>query len=550
MIKIKNTDTLIDIIQKIVNSDEHEIILNFPFWHPVLHNYLSLKMLKSKAKGKRITILTTDLASKRIWEKLWFYYSIIKDKDFFENKDLSQEILKKNFTFWQYFIFELKKIFKKTKEFFFKYTRIDKIEYISPQDKFKASSLWLVFLGLFLATFLLVFVFYFAVNKTYIYIDPQMDTSIKQKNFIFDTFKDIEVDKQNISSNKIALKIKSNFTKLEKEFDTTWVDFESTKRATWKVYFLNELRVKQTLRPKTKIVTEKWLIFETTDWVKIPAAKKDNNWNLIPGQTEVWAVALVNDKFWEFIWSRWNIKSWTLMTVMKLKNNRDKIYARASVDFSWWSDDVLRVVWNKDLENFKKLFKWAIKKQALKELKQKILEENKQNSVKYEILNLDWLIKFSDFKINNLDKYKPWDFVSVIKLSWEIKVLAYVYNKDDVLTKLRNEIKEMIIVWEEKLVKINDNTLKIMNIVEQNQKKILPVKITMWVEYITSYNYDNNSSSKVLKLKREILGMSVEEAKSILINDKKISKVDIELVPFFLNHISNIPENIIVKIKK
>jgi hypothetical protein len=44
--------------------------------------------------------------------------------------------------------------------------------------------------------------------------------------------------------------------------------------------------------------------------------------------------------------------------------------------------------------------------------------------------------------------------------------------------------------------------------------------------------------------------MSVEEAKSVLINDKKISSVEIELVPFFLNHISNIPENIIVKIKK
>jgi hypothetical protein len=129
--------------------------------------------------------------------------------------------LKKNFTFWQYFIFELKKIFKKTKEFFFKYTKIDRIEYLSPQDKFKASSLWLVFLGLFLATFLLVFVFYFAVNKTYIYIEPQVDTPVKQKNFIFDTFKDIEVDKQNISSNKIALKLKSNITNLEKEFDTT-----------------------------------------------------------------------------------------------------------------------------------------------------------------------------------------------------------------------------------------------------------------------------------------------------------------------------------------
>ncbi len=549
MIKIKNTDTLIDIIPKILNSPEHEIILNFPFAHPVLHNYLSLKMIKSKAKWKRITILTTDLAAKRIWEKLGIYYSIIKDKDFFENKDISQEYLKKNFTFWEYFIFEIKKFLKKIKQLFLSYTKIEKLEYISPQEKIKSSSLWLVFLWLFLAVFLLVFVFYFAVNKTYIYIEPQLNKEIQQRNFIFNEYKKWEIDLQNISSRKIPLKLKTNITKLEKEFSTTWVDFESAKKATWKVIFLNELRSKQTLRPKTKILTWSWIIFETTDWVKIPPARM-NNWNLVPGQVEVWAVSLVNDKYWEFIWSRWNIKSGTPMIVMKLRNNRDKIYAKASSDFFGWSDEVLRVVWNKDVETFKKIFEWTIKSQALKELKQKISEENKQNNAKYKILNLDGLITYSNLKIYNLDKYKPWEAIPSIKISWEIKISAYTFNKEDVLIKLKKEIKQMLDSSEKRLVKISDETLKVMNVVERNKQKKLPVKVTMWVEYITSYNYNNNSSSQVLNLKNEILWLSVEEAKSILLNHKNISSVEIKLVPFFLKRISNIPENIIVKIKE
>ncbi len=553
MIKIKETDSLIDIIQKIINSKEHEIILNFPFWHPVLHNYLSLKMIKSKAKQKRITILTTDLASKRIWEKLWIYYSIIKDKDFFENKNISQEELNKNFTFWQYFIFEIKKIFRKIKEFFLKYTKTEKLEYISPYDKVKSSSLWLVFLGLFLASFLLVFVFYFAVNKTYVYITPDLKEKISEKNFIFDEFKWDYIDKDNISSNKIPLKLKTNITKLEKEFSTNWVDFESTKKATWKVIFYNELRSRQTLRPKTKIITKDWLIFEATDWIKLPPARYDKNKNLIPWTFEVWAVARIYDKKWEFIWSRWNIKSGTLFTIKNLKNNRDKIYAKAITDFNWWSDDVLRVVWNKDIEKFKNTFIWMIKKKALEELKKKIKSENKQNNVRYKLLqwkNLDWLIEYSKVKfLTDLNKYKPWDPIPTIKINWEIKISWYVYNKDDILIKLKKNIKEKLITWEERLVKINEDSLEIKDIIEYDKEKKLPIKLTMWLKIITSYNYNNNNSSQVLKIKREILWLNIEEAKSILLNDKNISKVKITLVPFFLKHISNISENIIVKIK-
>jgi hypothetical protein len=48
MIKVKIDDTIIDIIDKIQGEKAAEIILDFPLGHPILHNYISLKILKSK----------------------------------------------------------------------------------------------------------------------------------------------------------------------------------------------------------------------------------------------------------------------------------------------------------------------------------------------------------------------------------------------------------------------------------------------------------------------------------------------------------------------
>jgi hypothetical protein len=49
MIKINNKDSIIDVIIKINNCKQKEIVLDFPFGHPIIHNHTSLKILKNKA---------------------------------------------------------------------------------------------------------------------------------------------------------------------------------------------------------------------------------------------------------------------------------------------------------------------------------------------------------------------------------------------------------------------------------------------------------------------------------------------------------------------
>ncbi|MEA3386880.1 MAG: hypothetical protein U9Q66_00285 [Patescibacteria group bacterium] len=66
MIKIYDSETITEIIRKIIECEDNEIILDFPFNHPILHNYIFLKMIKAKAGHKRVTIVTNDIVSRNI----------------------------------------------------------------------------------------------------------------------------------------------------------------------------------------------------------------------------------------------------------------------------------------------------------------------------------------------------------------------------------------------------------------------------------------------------------------------------------------------------
>jgi hypothetical protein len=86
MIKVKKTDTIIDIISKINEEKKGNIILDFPLGHPILHNYVSLKILKTHCGRKRLIIVTPDITSRKIGKNLGIEYSLVKDSKFYEEK--------------------------------------------------------------------------------------------------------------------------------------------------------------------------------------------------------------------------------------------------------------------------------------------------------------------------------------------------------------------------------------------------------------------------------------------------------------------------------
>ncbi len=547
MIKVLQTDTIIDVVNKINACEEKEILIEFPFWHSILHNYMSLKILKNKAWSKRITILTNDLISKKIWTPLWINYSILKDAEFHREKNLKQELLKHNFTFTQYLVFEIKKYATRFIQFLWKKTWINTLKYYNPYDRVRKSWLAFLFVGLLTSIWMLFFIFYFAVSKTYVEITPEISIKTKAVNIVYEESEPelSMIQKElRVPIKKIEQKINLNYT-----HKTTWIDYENTARASWEVTFINELKEEQTFKPKTRLLTTDWLVFETKDWVKIPGKIITWSWETIFWSVKANIVARIYDVDGKFIWTKWNIKNATF-TIPGLKFNQDKIYAKLNSQATGWKDDIKYIVWENDVENGKKIFEEMLKTESLKQLKSKIEEDNKLSWIEYEILPIKDVLNYKNLEIKTIpSEIKTDDKIDKFELSWSITIETYIYNKTSILSLLKTVINDSLLNWTDKLIFIDENSLR-MTVVLSKTDNPLKIKATTEVDMWISYDFDNNANFYNQRLKSLILGLSNDEAKNILINEDKISDVNIENTPFFIKNVSSNLDNIIMKIRE
>lgn len=546
MIKVLQTDTIIDVVNKINNCSDKELLIEFPFWHSILNNYMSLKILKNKAWDKRITILTHDIASKKIWTPLWINYSIVKDSEFHKEKNLKQELLKHNFTFFEYFVFIIKKYITRFLNFLWNKSGINSLKYYNPYNRVRKT--WVIFLTFWLITsiWMLFFIFYFAVSKTYIEIVPEIGIKTKATNIIYEETS----GELSMISNELKVPIKKVSQKVDLNYThkTTWIDYENTQRAIWEVTFINELREEQTFRPKTRLLNKDWLVFETQDWVKIPGKTLNWSWETVFWTAKTKIIARVYDVNWEFIWTKWNLKWDNLFTIPGLKFNQDKIYAKLSSETTWWQDNIVYMVWEDDLENSKKILEEMLRKEAINTLKNKIEEDNKVSWVKYEILPIKDVLEYKWLEIKTTPKeIKAEDKIDTFTLNWSITVETYIYNKTSVLNLLTNIINESLLSWTDKLIFIDENSLR-MTVILDKLNNPLRIKATTEVDMWISYDFDNNSNFYNQKLKTLILWLSNDEAKNILINEEKISNVNLKNTPFFIKKVSSNLDNIIMKI--
>lgn len=546
MIKVLQTDTIIDVVNKINNCNDKELLIEFPFWHSILNNYMSLKILKNKAWEKRITILTHDIVSKKIWTPLWINYSLVKDSDFHKEKNLKQELLKQNFTFFEYFIFVIKKYFIRFINFLWRKSGIKSLKYYNPYNRVKKS--WIIFLIIWLTTsiWMLFFIFYFAVSKTFIEIVPEISIKTKATNIVYEETS----GELSMISNELKVPIKKISQKVDLSYThkTTWIDYENTARSSGDVIFINELREEQTFRPKTRLLTKDWLVFETQDWVKIPGKTINWSWETILWTTTTKIIAKIYDTNGDFIWTKWNLSWENLFTIPGLKFNQDKIYAKLVWETKWWQDNIVYIVWENDLENSKKILEEMLRKEAINTLKKKIEEDNKVSWVKYEILPIKDVLRYNNLEITtNPEKINLWDKFDTFILNWTITVETYIYNKTSVLNLLTNIINESLLSWTDKLIFIDENSLR-MTVILDKLNNPLRIKATTEVDMWISYDFDNNANFYNQKLKTLILWLSNDEAKNILINEEKISNVNIKNTPFFIKKVSWNLDNIIMKI--
>lgn len=558
MIKVNNNDSIIDIIQKIQKEKKDEIIIEFPFWHPILHNYLSLKILRNKSWNKPLTIITKDLTSRKIGKKLWINFSIINDNNFIEYSGKAK-IINHNLTFFEYLKFEIKNYIKMFLFFISKNSKIDDFRKYSLQY-YQKSWVWVFILIFLLSIFVFIIVLFFVINKTHIYIKPDINVKTVAYNFIFKDLwnrEDVLLDNRVIKIKKISKSVN-----LEEKFQTSWINPTNSKKSTWKVIFYNSFAEEIYLKPNSRIENKNWLLFETKESIKIPAWSVDSNWKLSPWILKVDVVAKDYDINWRYIGSRWNsIKMKDKFSLPWLKwDDKTKIYAEAVSKFTWWDDVYEKVLWETDIENAKIIFEDKLKKEWLKELKLYLEQENNLNNVTYEVLSYADIYK--DVKINIVTPpdIKVWDKVDSFTLKWNMEFSSYIYNKDSVVNKLKSIVNEKIVKDEknidwvivteeiEKLLSIDDKSLRITNLIYETTSPKLEVKLTLEIDALVYKNFLNENSAYVQRLKNLIYWLSVKEAEKVLLNDKNVRSVDIEIQPFFMNRISNIESNVIFEI--
>lgn len=566
MIKIQKEDTIVDILKKMNLEKSNDIKLDFPFWHPVLHNQLSLKIIKTKAKKKNLFIISNDKTAKKISKLIWIKF--ISNKKIKKTENITtKDILKQNYTFIEYAKFEIKNYFRKIKNIINwnikNNKKINTIFYL--KNKYWETHKTIIpyfILILTLIILLLLYIYYIAINKTVVKIYPETILKTKSKNFTFiENTKDIE-KKYNYINNKILINRINKKISLTKTIWTSWIKQKEENLSKWKIILYNYLEEESFLLKNTTLENKDWVQFYIPEAVSIPAWKI-KNWKFIPWEKIVTLFGKIKLLNWDYSWEKTNIKKWKLLTIPKLWEYKTKIFAKSITNFSWWSNKFTKFLTEKDLENAKILLENTLKEEAIKKIKDDIKESNKQNSIKVELLPVDNIFKFTNLSIKIPEHLKIWDEIKKFNISWEIEITSFTYNKQAVVSLLKNSINKNIIKDSQKIISIDDEQVRISYIINRNDLKKVNwvyryiqnintpfiIKATTQIEYLISKKFNNQNNIFIKQMKYSILWKNIDEAEKILINKPEINNVEIEIKPFFMKNISKIPQNIEVIIE-
>jgi hypothetical protein len=264
-IHISRNDSIVDIIEKInLNIDSEGIFIECEE-NAALTHYLNLQLLIHHFHGKKISIVTSNSTLKKVAEPLGIKCYLKNDNIEFEEDFEKTHILRHNFTFFEYLVYEVKKTFSR---FLFLLDRRQKV--YKNAKIIKDSNMFILAVGLAVSFALLIFIFYFAVSKTYIYITPELSIKTVSRNLIF-----TEQDTKDVLDSRFTVSVKpvSIDAAIEQPFNISTIDKDSTRNGFGTVVVYNELTTEQVFRPNTRFVTEDGLVFRSADWIKVPASR-------------------------------------------------------------------------------------------------------------------------------------------------------------------------------------------------------------------------------------------------------------------------------------
>lgn len=389
-LKINKTETITDIFARIKTegANVEEIYLEIQD-NAVFRNYINLRLLLSSFHGKKFSIITSDATIKKIGEPLGIRYYFKNDNIEFEKEYAKRHILKHNFTFLEYLLYEIRKFFGKLRFFVEK----KQTQIYKKQSILGDSNVILLLLGLAASVSLLVFIFYFAVSRTYIYITPQMNIKTASKNLLF--MEQTGTGLQSIADNVVTVQKVNTSVNIAQNFDVTTLDESSTKNAQGVLEIYNELPTVQVFRPNTRFLSQDGIVYRTKDWVSVPPMTETTTGSNAVTYVTVNVVADPYDINGKIVGTKGNIADGAILTIPGLKFNRDKIYGRTEGNFSGGENPTVHTLTDGELSNFKKVLTDELQQKALKTLQDNIAQQNHFSGQNYAILPINDTISYS-----------------------------------------------------------------------------------------------------------------------------------------------------------
>jgi hypothetical protein len=175
------SDTVVDIARRVrkLGPSVREVRLALGD-NRVLRNYFNIRLLQALCPDKFFFFIVADLGEPKVGESLGIRYYLRSDAIDFEREFSQTHILRHNFSFFEYFVYEARKLLSRIA---FHYRR--RAPRFRNSRWFSDSSVVLLFAGLIVSVGLLSFIFYFAVSKTYVYISPELSVRTASRNLYY-----------------------------------------------------------------------------------------------------------------------------------------------------------------------------------------------------------------------------------------------------------------------------------------------------------------------------------------------------------------------------
>lgn len=294
----------------------------------------------------------------------------------------------------------------------------------------------------------------------------------------------------------------------------------------WEIKIINTTNESFTFVPKTRFITEDGRLFQTTNYVELPAWYDWLAWEKI-----IRVKAMEQDDNGILMWARWNIPQWTKLYIKNLKQSYflQEIYAIAMQDFTWWSLDS----------------EWEITAKDIDLLSGKLvtyIEQQKKNIAIQNFSNKDWiLLTFPDtinYKITDINiPHEIWEKTSLI--NWTITAeISFIYITWSDLVAAFSEYIQQRPSEKSKFISLDQNSLTFYEDDWSSDNKwvyVVPTKI----QVIQWYDFSKDINWILDEIKDHIVWDDTENARTYILQYPEISSVKLKISPRWY---SNIPK--------